>query len=41
MSGRDAEAISRSMRVLSENQLWHDTLMTVEDIPAKVYGDAP
>ncbi|HLY65537.1 MAG TPA: hypothetical protein VKU60_08385, partial [Chloroflexota bacterium] len=39
-SGRDAEAISRSIRALSENKLWREALMTVKDIPAKVYDDA-
>ena len=29
-SGRDAKAISRAIRALSEDQLWHETLMTVE-----------
>jgi len=34
-SRRDADAISRSIRTLSENQLWHETLMIVEYVQAK------
>ena len=34
-SRRDADAISRSIRALSENELWHETLMTVEYVRAK------
>ncbi len=38
-SGRDAAAISRQIRALSENQLWRTTLITVEQVPAKVRDD--
>jgi hypothetical protein len=36
-SDRDAEDISRSIRALSENQLWHETLITVEYLQAKAF----
>ena len=37
--GRDAAAISRQIRALSENRLWRTTLATVEKVPAGVRDD--
>jgi hypothetical protein len=37
--GRDAAAISRQIRALSENRLWREMLMTVEHVPAQVDND--
>ena len=39
VSGRDAAAISRQIRTLSENDLWREALMTVEHVPGQVRGD--
>lgn len=37
--GRDAEAISKQIEALGYNDLWRETLKTIEHVPARVHDD--
>ena len=38
-SGGDAQAISKQIQALAENDLWRETLKAIEHVPVRVHGD--